>query len=162
MKHLTGIVFLMLFLAVQPVSAQGLNEKAMYFGGGINQNDLSGADDATGFQFFAGYDLPVKVPNGKLSVEVGYWDSGDFDIEFFGVTVASESANGIWATGVYSLQLNKTVDLLGRLGFDFGDDDGFMIGIGVGFNLNRNMQIRGEFVSRDNIDSLQANFVFHL
>jgi hypothetical protein len=163
MKLLTSVSFLALFfLVTQPASAQGLNNKDMYFGGGFNQNDTSGADDATGFQFFGGYDLPVKVPNGKLSLEVGYWDSGDFDVVFFGVKVGSASANGIWATGVYSLPISKTVDLLGRAGFDFGDDDGLMVGIGVGFKLNRQMQIRGEFVSRDTIDSLQANFVYHM
>ena len=170
MKYSTAMGFLVLFFAVQTASAQGLNEKAMYFGGGINQNDLSGFDKEIGFQFFGGYDLPVKVPNGKLSVEVGYWESGDFErtqtINLGGGLIISATekgdANGIWATGVYSLQLNKTVDLLGRFGLDFGDDDGFMIGIGVGFNLSRHMQIRGEFVSRDHIDSLQANFVYHL
>lgn len=167
MKILTSVsILLLFFLGIQPASAQDFNTKYLYFGGGFNQNDLSGFDKETGFQFFGGYDLPVKVPNGKLSVEVGYWDSGEFEdsitVPFVGTITVKESANGLWATGVYSLPINKTVDVLGRVGLDFGDDDGFMFGVGVGFKLNRQIQIRGEFVARDEIDSLQVNLVYHL
>jgi hypothetical protein len=53
------------------------------------------------------------------------------------------------------------VELIGRAGFDFGDDDGFMIGIGAGYIVNKNLKLRGEFVVRDNVDSLQFNVVFY-
>lgn len=165
MKRLTSLSFLVLFfIGVQAASAADV--KGMYFGAGINQNDLSGFDKATGFQFFGGFGLPVRLPDGKLSLEVGYWDSGDFEnsitIPFFGTIKVKDSASGLWATGVFTLPINKTVGVLGRIGLDFGDDDGLMFGVGVGFKIDRQMEIRGEFVSRDDIDSLQANFVYYM
>jgi hypothetical protein len=53
-----------------------------------------------------------------------------------------------------------SVELIGRLGLDFGDDDGLMAGIGVGLLLTKNFKLRLEFVQRDKVDSVQFNFVF--
>jgi len=39
-------------------------------------------------------------------------------------------------------------ELLGRLGYDFGDDDGVMVGIGGGYILNKNLKLRLEYVMR--------------
>jgi hypothetical protein len=69
-------------------------------------------------------------------------------------------ANGLWANGVGRLMLAPSIELIGRLGMDFGDDDGLMAGIGVGFLLTRSLKLRLEFVQRDNVDSVQLNFVF--
>lgn len=156
MKKLVG---LMLFcIGMQTAWAQDtlLRQERIYFGGGISTNDAgeSGLDDGTGFQFFGGYDLPVKITGAKLAVEVGYWDSGDFD--------PAGSADGLWANGVISLHLSRSLDFLGRAGFDFGDDDGFMFGIGIGVKMNKQVEFRGEFVQRDETDSLQFNFAYHL
>ena len=60
-----------------------------------------------------------------------------------------------------ALPITNNIDLLGRGGIDFGDDDGLMTGIGIGFHASRQFEIRGEFVARDHVDSLQLNFVFH-
>ncbi len=109
-------------------------------------------------QFFVGYDLPVKIPHSVLSVEAGYWDSGDMDVNGSNREV---DADGIYANGVIAVGVAESLDFLARLGFDFGDDDGLMAGIGLGVNLNRSMALRFEYVSRDETDSLQANFVFH-
>jgi hypothetical protein len=157
MKKVFAVLFLIV-VGMQTALAQQslLRQDRLYLGGGISSNDsgVSFLDDGTGFQFFGGYDLPVKISGAKLAVEVGYWDSGDFD--------PAGSADGLWANGVISLHLSRDVDLLGRAGFDFGDDDGFMIGIGIGVKMNRQIELRGEFVQRDETDSLQFNIAYHL
>ena len=45
---------------------------------------------------------------------------------------------------------------------DFGDADGLMFGIGAGWKLNRQWKLRGEYVIRDDLNSLQVNFLYHL
>ena len=157
MKQFVGLVLLVL-IGMQSAWAQDtlMRQDRMYLGAGISRNDpnTSVLDDGTGFQIFGGYDLPVKISGANLSVEVGYWDSGDFD--------PAGSADGLWATAVIGLHLSRDVDLLGRAGFDFGDDDGFMIGLGVGVKMNKHVELRGEYVERDETDSLQFNVVYHL
>lgn len=141
--------------------AQGLNitENDFYFGAGVSHNEYEvrhWEDDAIGFQIFGGVDL-AKIDQLTLGVEVGYMDAGE--AEDWGW---KSDAEGIWANGVASYAIGPVVDLIGRVGVDFGDDDGFMAGAGAGFNIGPRMQIRAEYVVRDHIDSLQANFVYHL
>jgi len=141
-----------------------IDAKQIYFGGGIGLNDANG-NDATGFQFFAGLPIPVEMGKAKLSGEIGYMDSGDFDTP--GVTIpgfgtiggGSFSATGLWGTAVVEVPIGEKMDLIGRIGLDIGDDDGVMIGGGIGIALGPKMDIRFEYVIRDNIDSLQANIV---
>ena len=156
MKKLVGLLLFCVGTQVAWAQDSLLRQERIYLGGGISNNDagVSGLDDGTGFQFFGGYDLPVKISGAKLAVEVGYWDSGDFD--------PAGSADGLWVNGVIGLHLSRNLDLLGRAGFDFGDDDGFMIGIGIGVKMNKQLELRGEFVQRDETDSLQFNIVYHL
>lgn len=149
-------------------ASTALAQQPFYMGAGLGYNDVGGPfDEAVGFQIFGGYDFGFKLGSARTALEVGYMDSGDFEYEycipgFPGSCVRGEdNATGLWATGVAALPLNPAFDLIGRLGFDFGDDDGLMLGIGVGYNVNRQVQIRGEFVARDDIDSLQANFLYH-
>lgn len=135
-----------------------IDAKKIYFGGGLGLNSLSGIDfsDATGFQVFAGYELPVEVGNGTLSVEVGYMDSGNFD------GPGNRKAKGVWANAVVSLPVQNKLSVIGRAGLDFGDDDGLMLGGGLGLQMNEKMEIRAEYVIRDNVDSLQFNLVVRL
>ncbi len=86
-------------------------------------------------------------------------DSGDIKFCIAGFC-AKDNATGLWATGVGRLQLNPQFELLARAGFDFGDDDGLMVGVGAGFNVNKQTQLRFELVERDDISSLQLNFVY--
>ncbi|MDH5649552.1 MAG: porin family protein [Gammaproteobacteria bacterium] len=150
------------------IGSMSVNAKEpIYIGGGLGLNSLTGFDDATGFQFFGGYELGDMGAKGfNFAVEAGYMDSGEFErsttIPFLGTVTVATEAKGIWATGVAAYAASPTVDLLARLGLDFGDDDGLMIGIGIGFDVNKQMQLRGEFVTRDNVDSLQFNVVYHL
>jgi len=143
----------------------GIDTGRLFFGAGISQNDANGAsDEGTGFQIFGGYEFGQVAQNVALDLEVGYMDSGDIKgcatVPFFGRVCAEDDAKGVWATGVGRLQLNPQFELLARAGFDFGDDDGFMVGIGGGFNVNKQTQLRLELVERDDISSLQLNFVY--
>ena len=142
------------------VQAEGFDAKQIFFGAGISNNDVGFADDATGFQIFAGMPIPVNMGKAKLSGEVGYMDSGDFEQTLpFGGGIVSDDAKGIWANAVVEVPVGKSINLLGRAGLDFGDDDGLMIGGGIGIPVSNKIDIRVEYVIRDNIDSLQANIV---
>lgn len=135
----------------------------LYFGGGIAGNDLHG-DDATGFQFFAGYPMQAKMGKGDLAIEAGYMDSGSFErrvnLGGFGSVTSATNATGLWGTLVGSWNVATKTDLVVRAGLDVGDDDGVMFGAGLGYALSKKLELRGEYVVRDNIDSFQFNFVF--
>ena len=163
------IALAMALMAVMGIAeARGYNQGGFYIGAGISDNDLDGfGDNATGFQFFGGYDLDmVRLGALKSAVEVGYMDSGDFEecvnVPFVGNVCGKDSAQGLWANYVVGYDFTPVVSGIGRVGFDFGDDDGFMFGAGLGFNVAPQFEIRGEYVVRDHIDSLQANFVYHM
>jgi len=70
------------------------------------------------------------------------------------------SASGLWTTGGVSYAILPQLNLIGRIGLDLGDDDGLMVGAGVGYMFADAFELRGEYVVRDNIDSLQVNFVY--
>lgn len=157
-------------LGVALFSAAGLAQaQGVYIGGGLSSNELDGfsGDNATGYQVFAGYDLDmIKLGAVKSAVEVGYMDSGEFEtcvsLPFLGNVCGKDNATGVWANYVASVDINQSVSVLGRGGLDFGDDDGFMYGVGLGFKPAKQLEIRGEYVVRDTINSLQANVVYHI
>jgi hypothetical protein len=166
MKNIVGLISLIAVLFVSSqTQAEEFNSSALYYGGGFGSNSIgSGFDDATGYQIFAGYNFDYKLSaNNNLSVEVGYMSTGDFD---FGNPLLpggtfSFSADGLWSTATSTWELNKEVYALARLGLDLGDDDGLMIGGGIGYKVNKEFDFRLEYVVRDTIDSLQFNVVYH-
>jgi outer membrane protein with beta-barrel domain len=142
-------------------SAQGFDQKRLFFGAGLSANSVDGADNhATGFQFFGGYNFGEFAPKFQIDAELGYMDSGKFKKSLFGQTV-EDSAKGLWATGVARYMVAPQFELIARLGYDFGDDDGLMAGIGAGYIVNPHLKLRAEYVVRDNIDSVQFNLVFY-
>jgi len=143
------------------VQAEGLDANKLYLGGGLGYNDI-GYDEALGFQLFAGLPIPVKMGKARLLGEVGYMDSGNFDRNVGGSGTSSAKAQGIWANAVIEIPVGEKINLLARAGLDFGDDDGLMIGGGIGIPAGNQMDIRFEYVVRENIDSLQANLVIRL
>lgn len=164
MKKLS-FIFIAMLVASYSHAAFDMNK--VYYGGGLSSNSAANASGGTGFQFFGGYPLPVKVPKGKLAVEVGYMDTGDMttpDVNFGFITIPGIdlSASGLWGNAVYTMPLQKNLDLIGRAGLDLGDDDGFMYGVGVGYKFNPKMELRGEYVLRGYTDSLQVNFVMKM
>jgi hypothetical protein len=142
-------------------AAQGFDLKRLFFGGGVSVNSISGAEDGTGFQIFGGYNFPEITRNLYWDVEAGYMDTGKFDQPGCGAGFCNAKANGLWATGVIRYLPARQVELIGRAGVDIGDDDGPMVGIGVGYIVNPRLKLRFELVARDNVDSLQFNVVVY-
>ncbi len=162
MKRLSFVFIAMLLSGY----GHAANMNNFYIGGGLGSNSLPGSSAGMGFQIFAGMDMPVKMAKGKLSVEAGYMDTGDMEtsvtIPFFGTVTVNQKATGLWGTAVYSLPVQSNLNLIARAGLDIGDDDGFMFGVGAGYQLNPKMELRGEYVLRSEVDSLQVNFVMKM
>jgi len=130
-----------------------LDKSKFSIGVGISDNSVGTSSDETGFQFFAAYDLNQHnlMEGVKSSVEFGFIDYG-----------FSSDSTGIWATYVAAAPLSENFGWLARLGLDIGDDSGLMIGAGLSYATNENMEFRGEYVVRDDVVSLQFNIIFHL
>jgi len=139
-------------------SAQGFDQRRLFFGAGLGANSISGGAHALGAQVFTGYNFREIAPKFSIDAEAGYMDSGKFEKD--GHTV-SDSAKGLWATAVPRYMITPEVELLARVGYDFGDDDGVMVGIGGGYIVNKNLKLRLEYVSRDHIDSIQFNLLLY-
>ena len=142
-------------------AAQGFDNRRLFFGGGLSQNSVSNFDNATGFQIFGGYNFPAIARNFYVDAEAGYMDTGKFKRTGCSGTFCNASASGLWTSGVVRYLVAPNVELIGRAGLDFGDDDGLLFGIGAGYIVNKNLKLRLEFVARDNVDSLQFNAVFY-
>jgi hypothetical protein len=158
-KYLTVLFFTLLSgFYVSTVSADEsdpLLEKSKFsIGAGISTNSISGpASDEIGLQLFGAYDLnQVNLVEGvNSSVEFGLLDYG-----------FSGDSTGIWATYVIDGPFSGRFGWLGRLGLDVGDDSGLMVGAGLSWGLNSKTNLRFEYVIRDEVDSLQLNYLYHL
>ncbi len=139
---------------------------AIYVGAGLSSNSASGLDSAMGYQIFVGMPLNINMGSVSSALEVGYMDSGEMDacvnVPFFGTVCNGDNATGLWANYVAAMPVSEKVDVIGRLGLDFGDDDGLMLGVGAGYNIDAKMDVRAEYVIRDNINSLQVNLAYRL
>ena len=131
------------------------NKFSIGAGGARNTVDTFFGDiTESGVQFFAAYDLSrVNLMEGvKTSIEVGYLDYG----------FPRPAEGGLWATGVINGAIQNNFGWLARLGLDFGDDSGLMFGAGLSFGITKRLDLRGEYVIRDEIDSLQLNLIYEL
>jgi len=144
---------LLVAFTFSPAMAQGgFDPGRLYVGAGLGYNDFPGSDEEVGWQVFGGYEIGAVAKDVYLDAEVGYMNAGD--------SRSGEDVDGLWATAVGRLRVGPQFDLIGRLGFDFGDDDGLMIGVGAGVPLSRRSALRLEYVDRDEIGSLQLNFIY--
>jgi len=155
---ISPVMVLALGALLTPAHAQEskpLLERSQFsIGAGISQNEISSPDeDDTGFQFFAAYDLnQVKLMDGvDSSIEFGFMDFG-FD----------EDDTGIWASYVVDGAISGGLGWLAQAGIDIGDDSGLLFGAGLKAILDQKSDLRFEYVVRDEVDSLQINFLFHL
>ena len=152
------IIFLLALMSlVSNVNAEGaVDAERIYVGGGLGFNSLPGFGSARGFQFIAGYDFKFKINEDiSTALELGYMDTGDFD-QYKGAN-SNEDVKGLWFAAVESVPLSRKTDMLVRLGYDFGDDDGFLLGTGMQYKFNTKLALRMEYVARQNVNSLQAN-----
>lgn len=158
-SYLAALSFALLSSAnVTPVFADEseplLDKNRISIGVGISTNSVSRpVDDEIGLQFFAAYNLnQINLIEGvKSSVEFGFMDYG-----------FSSDSTGIWATYVVDGVISGQFRWLARSGLDIGDDSGLMIGAGASYALNEKKKLRVEYVIRDEVDSLQFNFLYHL
>lgn len=155
------IAFLLVLMSLASnVNAEGpIDAKRVYLGGGLGFNNLPGFGSATGFQLFAGYEFDFKLNDDiSTALELGYMDTGDFS-QYKGFN-SNEDVKGLWFAAVESVPLSSKTDMLVRLGFDFGDDDGILLGTGLQYKFNTKLALRMEYVARQNVNSLQANVLF--
>ena len=135
-----------------------INSAKFYGGAGLTFNTL-GIGNATGLQIFAGYKFDAKINTDISSaLEVGFMNTGNFNNQYFG---GSSSAQGVWASLVESVPVTNKIDANIRAGADFGDDDGFLVGAGMGYHIDNRTDFRTEYVVRNNINSFQFNVLFH-
>lgn len=160
MKKIAGLLTFLALVMVAPVQtqAEGLDAERFYVGGGLSFNNLPDVGSARGFQFIGGYEFNFKINDDISSaVEIGYQDSGDFDRS--NSVGSSASATGLWIAMLESVPLSGKTDMLMRLGYDFGDDDGFLLGAGMQYKFDTKVALRMEYVAREHINGLQANVV---
>src|SRR5438445_11551609 len=109
-------------------AGQGFDLRRLFFGAGVSQNKVSGLDNGTGFQIFGGYNFPAIARNFYVDAEAGYMDTGKFKRTLPVIGAVETKAKGLWGSGVARYMVAPQVELLGRLGYDFGDDDGVLFG----------------------------------
>jgi hypothetical protein len=160
-------LFMLLSAATVHAADEGktitINASNFYIGGGLGFNTLAGGS-GQGFQLLGGYEFDFTL-NGDIltAVELGYMDTGNFDATTFSPDSSgrvSSKASGFWLSVVETVPVSKNIDALVRLGFDFGDDNGLMIGAGGAYNFNRHFALRTEYVVRDAVNSFQFNLLY--
>ena len=76
--------------------------------------------------------------------------------------VFKRDSTGVWASYTVDGIISGDLVWLARAGFDFGDDSGLMVGAGLSYAIDEKQDLRFEYVARDEVDSLQFNFLYHL
>ena len=164
-----GLFFslLMLISSAAVAATQGssitLQTSSFYLGGGLGFN-AHGGGRSVGYQFLGGYEFAGRL-NGDIStaIELGYMDTDNFESKNLNTGATSTSdqdAKGMWLSVVETFPIGKRVEGIARLGLDFGDDDGIMVGAGMGYNFNRHWALRSEYVIRESVDSFQFNLLY--
>ena len=164
MKKVTGLfVFMALAMLVHveaqaETQSQGVDAAQFYVGGGLGFNS-GGGGNATGFQIIGGYEFKTKLNDDITSaLEIGYMDTSDF--ENIDGNSSNRDVNGVWVAMLESVPLSRKADMLARLGYDFGDDDGLLLGTGLQYKFTTKIAMRMEYVARQHVNSLQANVLF--
>lgn len=152
----SSVLVALAFAAQSSAFAEGLDAKRFYLGGGFGFNSLPGVGSARGFQFFGGYNFNFRINQDiSTALEIGYMDSGDFDR--INSNLKFGDATGAWASLVNTVPVSNRVDVLARLGYDFGDDDGLLLGAGIQYKFDTKVALRMEYVAREHINGLQLN-----
>jgi hypothetical protein len=143
-------------LAAGTVHAEQLDAKRFYIGGGLGFNNLPGYGSARGFQFFGGYNLAAVLNDDiNTALELGYAESGKFDR--YNTSPKTSSVKGLYFSALESVPVSSKTDMLARLGYDFGDDDGFILGTGFQYKFDTKVAMRMEYMTREHYNGLQAN-----
>ena len=121
-------------------------------GGGLASNSATGVSSEIGFQVFGAYDLD----------KVNFIDGVDSSVEFGFGDLGVANFNSIWGNYVIEGPINGQFGWLGRVGLDIGDDSGLMFGFGANYIMNPKLDLRLEYVIRDDVNALQFNVLYHL
>ncbi len=166
MKKVTRLFVLMVLAMATQAEAQAETQatgplaQRFYLGGGLAFNSLPGVGSARGFQIFGGYEFNFKLNDDISSaLEIGYMDTGHFDR--INSTTSSEDVSGLWVSMLESVPLTRKAAMLARLGYDFGDDDGLILGTGLQYKFDTKVALRMEYVARENMTGLQVNVLFN-
>jgi len=166
MKKQVTLCFTLAMVA-SSAHAQFEQDKAYVGGGlGLNTPDDGGFDSALGFQLFAGYELPFTLDHGiNFTAEAGYKYKGDFQYHYNynGNNYRSNtfSGDGLWVGGLGKYPIDDKVDILARVGYDFGDFDGLHIGGGAEYAVTNRVSLRAEYVIGSDLNSAQLNTIYH-
>lgn len=163
------IILGILTCATGTVSAHCMHNK-YYVGAGMGINSTQGFGETAGYQVFGGYclDFNFKSPRSRTSVEVGYMNSGDFqkDEDIFAnnpnrssIVEVNKSYSSAWLAGLAEYKFDNKMHIMGRVGFDAGDQTGILFGGGAGYNVTKYAQIRAEYVLHNEVDSFQLNWI---
>ena len=137
-----------------------LDTRRLYYGAGLSINTLANTRWGAGAQVLTGYDTGLVFSRMVLDAELGYLNTGNMKFDTpVGSRVATR-ASGVWLSGVAHVPVSHGWRVLARLGGDFGDDAGLLLGIGGAVELTRDVQLRVEYVVRENIDALQVNVIY--
>lgn len=162
-KYLLPII---LTAAASSALAEGspLNNK-LYVGINLSHNTINspfsngGDADASGYSAFTGLKFNNSVEGLTTSAEIGYSDTEDF----FNSN-GDADINGIWVAGVAEKtlpEIDPRLSVLGRIGLDFGDDDGIFLGAGAGFKASDLLSLRAEFINKDASSVYQIGALIH-
>lgn len=141
-------------------SSNSLDPRRLYYGAGLSVNTLPNTRWGAGAQVLTGYSTGLALSRMALDVELGYLNTGNMKFDTpVGSRIATR-ASGVWLSGVAQVPVSYGWQVLGRLGGDFGDDAGLLLGLGGAVELTREVKLRLEYVLRENIDALQLNVIY--
>ena len=89
----------------------------------------------------------------------GINSSLEFGLADFGF---DQDDTGIWGSYLIDGPITEGIGWLAQIGVDMGDDSGLLFGAGLRFNVSEGSDLRVDYVVRDDVDSLQFNFVLDL
>lgn len=124
-----------------------LDDPSLHVGGGFGSTAVDGTSRTT-LQLFGGIDT-LREGAYRGGIEVGVMDVSDSPKDL------------LWVAGVLKRSVSADVSLFGRAGLDFGNQAGLMAGAGVGYYMERNMEVRMEAVTRDMGTAVQFNLSFY-
>ncbi|MBI3775859.1 MAG: outer membrane beta-barrel protein [Gammaproteobacteria bacterium] len=137
-----------------------LDTRRIYYGAGLSMNTLASTRWGIGAQVLTGYDTGLAVGRMALDAELGYLNTGNMKFDTRMDSRVATRAAGVWLSGVARVPVSHGWEALGRVGGDFGDDAGLLLGFGAALELTRDVKLRVEYVLRENIDALQVNVIY--
>jgi hypothetical protein len=141
-------------------SSAALDPRRLYYGAGLSMNTLANTRWGFGAQVLTCYDSGLAVGRMALDAELGYLNTGNMEFDTQVDSRVATRAAGVWLSGVARVPVSYGWEAFGRLGGDFGDDAGLLLGVGAAVELTRDVKLRIEYVVRENIDALQLNVIY--